>query len=682
MSELSDRAAGSRIVLVGASSYLDPTLLAVPGIVHNVSDLAAVLTAPDLGAFDPSQCSAATVDADLRQVGHLLTQAADQAEHLLLFYYGGHGLLDANGSLYLSLHGTQTDLLRFTALPYELVRDSFRNSGATNKIVIIDSCYSGRAIGKTLAATESEVLGQLDIRGTYTLASCPPNSLSLALDGEVHTAFTERLLTVLHTGLPGAGPMLTLGEIYRAVRAQMQADALLLPQQCTTGTIDQYGLVLNRRSTHPAGPAGRQPVQQAPPVRPPLAASGATTHTAPPTATGHTPTSNTTSPITEWQTTTPTSRISRTPYYTPARALPPAPARWEDTSTGVGVVAVVLTTVLLVVAGWFAVTHWHQSSSQGTPVAGTGWSQQSLPRDFQPSVQGIATGIDSVSCPTPAFCMLVGGGYSYTLTNGAWQSRELITSDLTAASAVSCASASFCVAAGAPIAAPIGQTGSSKPDVATLFTFSGGGWSSVRLPADQDSNFNASVSCVTTEFCAATLGVDAFTYADGRWSAADDLHGNENLGAVSCVSGDWCLTMSANGATYAYSGGKWTGAAVPAFPTDFASGELSCASDAFCAASPQSTVLYTLSGGRWSEHSVADVSDDSVTGISCPGVGSCIAVSGDAASTYANGAWSSRKVLGSDVDIFQYLTCATLSSCLATTWDQELEAYSGPPAST
>ncbi|GAB2700910.1 caspase family protein [Kitasatospora kifunensis] len=254
--------ARSRIVLIGTPAYLDPGLPDVPVIDNNAVDLAMVLTDPALGGFLPEHCAVAPRWAGVEQVGDLLMQAAEEAEDLLLFYYSGHGLLGPRRhELYLSLAGTRPDRLAFTALPFDAMRDACLASRATNRVVILDSCFSGRAIGETLAA--DAVLGQLDVTGTYTLASAPANRTALALPGERHTAFTERLLHLLRTGTPTAGPLLSLGDIYRHLRARLRSEGLPEPQQRGTETADLLGLARNRQfaGASPWTPAVVEPAE-------------------------------------------------------------------------------------------------------------------------------------------------------------------------------------------------------------------------------------------------------------------------------------------------------------------------------------------------------------------------------------------------------------------------------------
>ena len=70
----------SRIVLIGTPAYQDPELGDRPQVTANVTDLAAVLTDPQLGGFPAEHVQIAPAQADAAQIGDLLATAAAQAD--------------------------------------------------------------------------------------------------------------------------------------------------------------------------------------------------------------------------------------------------------------------------------------------------------------------------------------------------------------------------------------------------------------------------------------------------------------------------------------------------------------------------------------------------------------------------------------------------------------------------
>lgn len=236
----------ARVVLIGTPHYRHPELLDVPQVTNNVADLTAVLTDPALGAIPAANCVTVPADANLAEVGDALVAAAEAAEDLLIVYYSGHGLLGSRrDDLWLSLVDTRPDRLPFTALAFDAVRDACLDSPASNRVIILDSCYSGKAIGSALSDSSGRVLGQVRVAGTYTMTASPANRRAKVLDGEAHTAFTGRLLRLLRGGLPGGPRMLNLGDVYRHLRATLTAEGLPVPEQRGTGTADLLGLIPN-----------------------------------------------------------------------------------------------------------------------------------------------------------------------------------------------------------------------------------------------------------------------------------------------------------------------------------------------------------------------------------------------------------------------------------------------------
>ena len=233
-------------VLIGTSTYHFSELADLPAVRNNVKGLAEVLTSPALGGLLADRCIVLSDPADVRAVYRTLRKSASSAKDTLLVYFAGHGLTTpVRNELYLCLSGTDPDELRVSALSFDLIREVIGESPATNRILILDCCFSGRATEEFMSSAEETILGQLDIEGTYILTSAPATSIALAPVGAAYTTFTGELLTLLRTGAPNGPDLLTFDTIYRWLLSAMTARGLPRPGRRGTGTVDQLGLTRN-----------------------------------------------------------------------------------------------------------------------------------------------------------------------------------------------------------------------------------------------------------------------------------------------------------------------------------------------------------------------------------------------------------------------------------------------------
>jgi TPR repeat protein len=242
--------ARSRAVLIGVSEFADQNLPDLPSVRNNLTALATVLTSQWSIGLARERCEVVLNPPDVASVGARLDAAAQQAEDLLLVYYAGHGLLDSRGELYLSLPGTRSDNPQWAGLGCNRIREVIADSAADNRVLILDCCFSGRAV-EAMADPQSVVSGQIEISGTYTLASTSSNMPAHAPEGAHHTVFTGALLDVLRGGVPDAQELLSLGAIYRQLLRSLSAKGRPRPQQRSTLTTDTLALAHNRWGAEP-----------------------------------------------------------------------------------------------------------------------------------------------------------------------------------------------------------------------------------------------------------------------------------------------------------------------------------------------------------------------------------------------------------------------------------------------
>ncbi|MEV7076606.1 caspase family protein [Streptomyces sp. NPDC093990] len=240
MSVLPDPGA-TRAVLVGTSRYkhLEP----LPAVANNLQALADLLVGP-LSLHLPARHVTVVEDPDdAATVVGAVRQAAAEATDTLVFYFAGHGLVDAQDQLCLALPRTEFGRIE-TGLTYDWVRQVLlQDSRAERHVVILDCCYSGRALGRMSAG--SGLADQAAVEGSFLLAAAAETRTALAPVGETYTAFTAALLETLCEGVPGGPPLLDLGEIYRRLRRTLEARGHPVPQARGRNSGAQVALARN-----------------------------------------------------------------------------------------------------------------------------------------------------------------------------------------------------------------------------------------------------------------------------------------------------------------------------------------------------------------------------------------------------------------------------------------------------
>lgn len=249
----------SRAVLIGASRYAHGDFPDLPGVVGNLTGLAAFLTSPRGWNLRPEHCSVIGDPEGPDPVMRELGAAAGEAEDTLLVYFAGHGRLDrtADGTgegLCWALGGSSANDVYVTGVAYRQVRRLLTDSNVRRVVVVVDCCYSGWA-GELLPAVPDD--GDYAITGVYVLTACAANDLAMAPPGAERTAFTGTLLRVLENGVPEGPDLLDLGTVVDRLRAELP-DGYPRPQCVATNTVMRLAFARNPASPA-AGRAGADP---------------------------------------------------------------------------------------------------------------------------------------------------------------------------------------------------------------------------------------------------------------------------------------------------------------------------------------------------------------------------------------------------------------------------------------
>lgn len=268
---------GSRALLIGTGSHPDGAgLPSVPAVAGTLTDLGQLLV--ERCGLDEQNLVVVRDPADPMELGLTLADQAERAEDVLFVYYVGHGLVSPGGDLHLATRYTdrRANRLSHTALAYAGVRDCLLSSPARSIVVVLDCCYSGRAIGTLGPATGEDTAGggtdgeaaQLArVHGAYVLTSTGGEERALAPPGQPHTAFSGELIALLREGEPDAPAYLTLRDLYRGLDRRLRARGFPRPSRQVSDWAEDLVLAPNpayvppqRKNGHrPAADDSRQP---------------------------------------------------------------------------------------------------------------------------------------------------------------------------------------------------------------------------------------------------------------------------------------------------------------------------------------------------------------------------------------------------------------------------------------
>lgn len=258
-------ATNSRAVLIGTSHYTH--LSPLPAVANNLTALATALRAPSSWKLAEEHCTVIANPGNWTEVLHAVRTAAEEASDTLLVYFAGHGLLEeTRGDLFLGLPHSEQGR-SYTGIPYSALRDVVLTGTPQRHVVILDCCFSGRALG-TMGGPAA-IADQAEIEGSYLLAASPETSFALAPVGETYTAFTGELLKLLHDGVPDGPELLDLDTVYTMLRAALRAKGRPLPQKRDRNTAGELALSRNAARAEPDADGGHlavDPVRAAAPA--------------------------------------------------------------------------------------------------------------------------------------------------------------------------------------------------------------------------------------------------------------------------------------------------------------------------------------------------------------------------------------------------------------------------------
>ncbi|MFV5996341.1 caspase, EACC1-associated type [Streptomyces sp. NPDC056231] len=242
---MSSNTATSRAVFFGVSEFCE--LPPLKGVAHNVPALRELLTSNDVGGLAEEECVVVPESSTCLDVLDALQKAAQEATDLLLFYYAGHGHFGGPDRSFLLATRDSGGQRAHHSVDYHEIRDLVSKSRAQRKVVVIDCCFSGRAL--SMSDEQAPTRQETEISGACVLTSAAETEQSICQpDGSV---FTLELTKLLREGL--SGPLsggrhgehlaeLTMSDVFDALHSRLKGK-----------TVDGHRVPLPKLGTRDAG---------------------------------------------------------------------------------------------------------------------------------------------------------------------------------------------------------------------------------------------------------------------------------------------------------------------------------------------------------------------------------------------------------------------------------------------
>ncbi len=187
-------------VLVGVNQYENQPH--IPAL-HVCADDVTAVHAALVGKFTAARLLTDATPERLPTRANILAELSSVAQaagegDLVLFYFSGHGIAE-DGESYLLPRDARLAALTYTSVAMAEVRKIIDASPARAKVIVLDACHSGAAIGKAGPAMTPEFIERVfaQAEGLATLASCKQGQQSWEWPEEGRSVFTHFVLEAL-----------------------------------------------------------------------------------------------------------------------------------------------------------------------------------------------------------------------------------------------------------------------------------------------------------------------------------------------------------------------------------------------------------------------------------------------------------------------------------------------------
>lgn len=215
-------------LLIGTYQFDDPGLaqLRTPG--RDIVELAEVLNKPEIGGFDEVRLLENEPFAEIQLAISDFLADRDPMD-LLVLYFSGHGVRDAQGRLYLAAKNTRRNRLSASGVASSFIDSEMQSCRSRRQILLLDCCFSGAFVRGTKGPLDPLGLDEHSFMGSATVVLTATTAVEYAWEGHdliggaENSLFTHFLIEGLRDGAADSNgdSYITVDELYEYASEQI-----------------------------------------------------------------------------------------------------------------------------------------------------------------------------------------------------------------------------------------------------------------------------------------------------------------------------------------------------------------------------------------------------------------------------------------------------------------------------
>jgi len=151
----------------------------------------------------------------------------------LIIYYAGHGILDDDGTHYLTLTNSTVSNISINGLDINYLNKAFGKNKNLNIILILDSCFSESAFDTFKS------------RNYLLIASSAKNRTSKYPVDADYSAFTNEMISIFRDGIDNKQELLTWKDVYSQLKKNLGEKGFPAPKISSQNEVDMIEIGMN-----------------------------------------------------------------------------------------------------------------------------------------------------------------------------------------------------------------------------------------------------------------------------------------------------------------------------------------------------------------------------------------------------------------------------------------------------